>query len=606
MSLTNKPHKGKDVHEVLARLKGVRRSPKGFVALCPAHSDRNRSLSISEGNDGKILIHCFAGCPTTTVMAAIDMTLADLFPKTGGWQETRPEKRHGANVGEPRKSKPPSALFDRWAKFAGKGLCRFPDRRQRLAQELTLPPAVFDALGVGFDFDNYNNPCWTFPEVDGDGKVIGIARRFPISGQNVSRANKTCIRGSRRGLSVPKNWDKGEGPIFLPEGASCTLALTAMGLSAVGRPNSTGGVEYASKLLARVQREIVVVGENDKAGPAGVMFASQLASAMGRSLLLAFPPKGFKDSRAWLNAQAPGLHKSTLDDPRLPVLGNQYRQGLLASAERIEPGNAKGVGRDFLYTSVRHTENLGQTPEVPLFFDVFRRCHRSHLHHMGHHDDNNKGSAVRPSCKRWNCTACAERRKQEWAKRIYLAFDSAKKTPPFLYVLPVLRAVAEAIKKGIRRQKGKFLSIRFGAVGSRALIVSTVEMRAGEKVAKNEAFDRAIEALGKVEICKGKPVSASRSWMPPIQKKSGKGMFSIGIVDCDDAQIRRGLRKGKLKYSIWKPHEEGAYDFGASWFYTPEMTVEDREKYLNRLFGRVLGMKSSGLEVEFVYEEEAV
>jgi hypothetical protein len=41
--------------DILARLKGVHRSGDGWMARCPAHDDQNPSLSISCGQDGRIL-----------------------------------------------------------------------------------------------------------------------------------------------------------------------------------------------------------------------------------------------------------------------------------------------------------------------------------------------------------------------------------------------------------------------------------------------------------------------------------------------------------------------------------------------------------------------
>ena len=46
----------------LARALGGRRSGHGWVARCPAHRDRQPSLSIADGADGRILLTCFAGC----------------------------------------------------------------------------------------------------------------------------------------------------------------------------------------------------------------------------------------------------------------------------------------------------------------------------------------------------------------------------------------------------------------------------------------------------------------------------------------------------------------------------------------------------------------
>jgi len=63
---------------VLDRLKRVRRSGSGWMACCPAHDDRTQSLSLTE-RDGKVLLHCHAGCSTEAVLETLGLTMADLF-----------------------------------------------------------------------------------------------------------------------------------------------------------------------------------------------------------------------------------------------------------------------------------------------------------------------------------------------------------------------------------------------------------------------------------------------------------------------------------------------------------------------------------------------
>ncbi|MGH3114571.1 MAG: AAA family ATPase, partial [Gaiellaceae bacterium] len=66
---------------VLERIEGVRRSGAGFSARCPAHEDRHASLSVSEGEDGRALIRCHAGCTAEDVCAALGLDVAELFPR---------------------------------------------------------------------------------------------------------------------------------------------------------------------------------------------------------------------------------------------------------------------------------------------------------------------------------------------------------------------------------------------------------------------------------------------------------------------------------------------------------------------------------------------
>lgn len=67
--------------EILARVDGVRaHAPGRWSARCPAHEDKRPSLSIRELDDGTTLLHCFGGCDALSVVQAIGVTFADLFP----------------------------------------------------------------------------------------------------------------------------------------------------------------------------------------------------------------------------------------------------------------------------------------------------------------------------------------------------------------------------------------------------------------------------------------------------------------------------------------------------------------------------------------------
>ena len=67
------------IEDVLQRLEGVRPHGAGkWSAQCPAHQDKNPSLSIGEEAD-RILLHCFACCDNRDIVAALGLTMADLF-----------------------------------------------------------------------------------------------------------------------------------------------------------------------------------------------------------------------------------------------------------------------------------------------------------------------------------------------------------------------------------------------------------------------------------------------------------------------------------------------------------------------------------------------
>lgn len=65
---------------VLSRLHRVRQAGPGqWSAACPAHPDRDPSLSISVADDGRALLHCHAGCTVEAICTAMGMPVRDLF-----------------------------------------------------------------------------------------------------------------------------------------------------------------------------------------------------------------------------------------------------------------------------------------------------------------------------------------------------------------------------------------------------------------------------------------------------------------------------------------------------------------------------------------------
>jgi hypothetical protein len=204
---------------------------------------------------------------------------------------------------------------------------------QELADRLGVPDLserIFRGFRVGWDLDSRS---WTVPERNGDGRVVGINRRF-------RGGEKRMIAGSQRGLYYAPDWESGNGPIFCPEGFSDTAVLTAMGLSAVGRPSNTGGVEYLAELLERLPaaRVVIVLGEHDPKpdgqwpGKDGAISTAEgLARRLDRPVLYAFPPGNDKDVRSWVLARTP--------DPKeggaLESLGDRFQKLVQSDVQEV-------------------------------------------------------------------------------------------------------------------------------------------------------------------------------------------------------------------------------------------------------------------------------
>ncbi len=221
-----------------------------------------------------------------------------------------------------------------------------PERRRELAEALGLPEAVFETLpALGYmatglhrdppETGPYIGPCWTFPEYDAAGRIVGLNCRY-------QDGRKKAYPRAGRGLTIPARWREREGAVWSPEGASCTLAMTAMNLAAVGRPSNTAGVDDLAELFKDIpaERPIIVLGEYDPKldgkwpGRDGAVKTAQvLAAKLNREILWALPPDGAKDVRAWVLSHDP--------DPTIADswhdLGQQFTSEVGGNVLKVKP-----------------------------------------------------------------------------------------------------------------------------------------------------------------------------------------------------------------------------------------------------------------------------
>lgn len=69
------------VDVIISKLEKVKPTGSGrWIACCPSHDDRRPSLAVRELDDGRVLIHCFAGCEVDSVLSSLGLQMTDLFP----------------------------------------------------------------------------------------------------------------------------------------------------------------------------------------------------------------------------------------------------------------------------------------------------------------------------------------------------------------------------------------------------------------------------------------------------------------------------------------------------------------------------------------------
>jgi len=278
------------VDEVVALLERhgchPRRAGAGWVARCPAHDDRKPSLSVSEGRDGQILVHCFSGCTLESILAALGLRWSDLFPDDPLRRGDHHPKRV-FTLGPWRSTGKPD--FAQYIEA-----CRIPrghPRLEAIAHSLGVSPESLFRLRTGWD---HQRQAVAFPMCDAQKRVVGIRFRR-------ADGSKLSLRGGSEGLFLPIDLEPRPGQLLITEGPTdCAAALT-LGFQAIGRPSCRGAQRQAVELVRRLRpAQVVIVADNDTPGLEGGRKLARALILHVSDLRLIQPPPGTKDLRAWV------------------------------------------------------------------------------------------------------------------------------------------------------------------------------------------------------------------------------------------------------------------------------------------------------------------
>ena len=144
------------VESLLARLEGVRSQNGFYRALCPAHDDRKTpNLDIKEGEDGRVLLLCRAGCSTEEVVETLGLKMRDLFSSGGQ------SGGEGRAISDPRPT-PPSCTLEAYA------------GAKRLPVEFLKSPGLSDVTYAG-------TPAVRIPYRDQEGQERAVRFRRALN-----------------------------------------------------------------------------------------------------------------------------------------------------------------------------------------------------------------------------------------------------------------------------------------------------------------------------------------------------------------------------------------------------------------------------------------
>jgi hypothetical protein len=253
--------------DVLARLEKVRRAGQGWSASCPAHPDRHPSLSVRVGDDGRVLLKCFAGCRIEAIVVALGLELQDLFA------DARATPRDSRATAQHRSANPHASTDSSVASGGGDGSSVAPlqpDQEglractlEAYAEAKGLPVGFLRSLGLS-DAKYTDAPAVRMPYVDADGHEQAVRFRISIDGEDKFRwkkRSKLCLYGLTR-LRTAREL----GYVVLVEGESCAQTLWHHQIPALGIPGANNWKDNRDAPALEGIGTAYVVIEPDKGG----------------------------------------------------------------------------------------------------------------------------------------------------------------------------------------------------------------------------------------------------------------------------------------------------------------------------------------------------
>ena len=274
--------------ESIARALGGRSAGLGWIARCPAHDDREPSLSIREA-DGKVLVRCHGGCDQCNVIAALNER--GLWSDKGRSRIPRLSRRkppeYQPNQQRGERSAAALAIWQSTISVVGTPVETYLSAR---GLDLSLPPSLRFHRGLKHPSGGFW-PCMvalitrgadnaptaihrTFLARDGGGKALIDPAKMMLG---------PCRGGAVR-LSQPGNM------LMVGEGIETCLAA----MQATGQPAwaalSTSGLRALD--IPDYVREVIVLADGDDPGEAAARDCALRWQREGRCVRIARPPQG--------------------------------------------------------------------------------------------------------------------------------------------------------------------------------------------------------------------------------------------------------------------------------------------------------------------------
>ena len=280
--------------ERIGRALNGRRTSKGWSICCPCpshgkgHGDSNPSLSISDGDGGRFLAKCHAGCSFEAVIAALEAR--GLMSED--WRDAQPAStprppqpripdEYALKIWNSSRPVTPDGIVARYLQGRGITTIGVPPTLREASPLVgrRVMPMMLAALQIQIEGEPF-------------GQIVAVQKTF----LNVSQYHKGVTRVNRVNhgstFDGAVRFGKAEDVLGLAEGTE--TALSAMQLTGIPVWACLGSQRMAKVAIPKSVRELRIFGDDDEAGRIAV---KETIDAHRHRIKVTwhYPPVGFSD-----------------------------------------------------------------------------------------------------------------------------------------------------------------------------------------------------------------------------------------------------------------------------------------------------------------------
>jgi 5S rRNA maturation endonuclease (ribonuclease M5) len=271
------------IDEFVTLLEAVKPASSGYQARCPAHTDHKPSLSVSEGEDGRILVKDHAGCTTEQIVEAMNLTTTDLFPSDDALPHSAVRL---VNTSAP--SAPDYQPTIPWETVAALHTQLTDEQRRLLRSRRHLTDAIIDRYQLGFE-ERARERRLTIPIQDANGSCRDIRRWLPPEARSGDSNKMLHWRNGYGGARLFPVDQLINAAVVLCEGELDALALVSHAIPAV--TTTCGATTWPSDLSAAFNgKTVTLLMDHDRAGETGAQKRAESLYAAGAKVKVATWP----------------------------------------------------------------------------------------------------------------------------------------------------------------------------------------------------------------------------------------------------------------------------------------------------------------------------